>query len=71
MHHRFQNIWPLYKEISAKLTQKLKYMCEHIRFGKKTTSQVNHCNWMNKNQTRPPKEMSLKRCFEHLFMHYA
>jgi hypothetical protein len=29
---------------AAKLTQKLKYTCEHIRFGKKTT-QVNHCNW--------------------------
>ena len=29
-NHRFQNICPL------ELTQRLKYTCEHIRFGKKT-----------------------------------
>jgi hypothetical protein len=32
---------------SANLTQKLKYTCEHIRYGKKTT-QVDHCNWREK-----------------------
>ena len=36
--HRFQKICPLYKGISGRseLTQRLKYTCEHIRFGKKT-----------------------------------
>ena len=29
---------------AAKLTQKLKYTCEHILFLKKNTTQVNHCN---------------------------
>jgi len=35
-NHRFQNICPLYKGMSGRseLTQKLKYKCEHIRFGK-------------------------------------
>ena len=32
---------------AAKLAQKLKYTCEHIRFGEKST-QVNQCNWMRK-----------------------
>ena len=30
---------------AAKLTQKLKFTCEHIRFGKKPT-EVNHCTWV-------------------------
>ena len=35
-NHRFQNICSLYKGMSGRseLTEKLKYKCEHIRFGK-------------------------------------
>jgi hypothetical protein len=36
---------------AAKLTQKSKYTCEHVRFGKKTT-QDNHCKSMKKNLFR-------------------
>jgi hypothetical protein len=35
---------------STNLTQKLKHTCEHIRFGKKKTTQVDHCNWMKKKK---------------------
>jgi hypothetical protein len=66
---------------AAKLTQKLKYTCEHIRCGKKPT-EVNHCNWMKKKSVQVAIIMTIfsktytvikrnlnEKCFEHLFMY--
>ena len=36
---------------AAKLTQKLKYTCEHTRFEKNPT-EVNHCNWMGEKSVQ-------------------
>jgi len=37
---RFQNTCPQIYQGAAKLTQKLKYTCEHIRFKKKKTHKL-------------------------------
>jgi hypothetical protein len=79
MHQSFPKYMSPLHQGAAKLTQKIKYTCEHIRFGNKPI-QINHCNWMRKKSvqvciimtnfqkhTRSPKEISMKRCFEHLF----
>ena len=49
MHHRFQNICPLYKDISRRIyiNAKIKIHVRTHLIWKKFT-QVNHCNWMKK-----------------------
>ena len=44
MHHRFQNICPLYEDIS---NAKIKIHARTLPIWKKPT-QVNHCNWMKR-----------------------
>jgi hypothetical protein len=82
MQHGFQNICYFtrtYPQGAAKLTQNQKTRPNTSDLGKNTT-QVNHCNWQEENMfksiswwqyfqkhTRSRKEISLIRCFEHLF----
>ena len=74
MYHRFQNIWPLYKDISAKLTQNKNTRANISNLKKKpphkliTVTRYHDGQYFQKH-TRSPKEISLKRCFEHLFMY--
>jgi hypothetical protein len=61
-------------QIAAKLTQKLKYTCEHnlitVAGWKKNYlfRSISWCQYLQKH-TRSPKEISVKRRFEHLFMY--